>query len=145
MTKLEFQIQFSSNYQIFIKYSLNISFPKDSSVNKPHNSLSSSFPTNNHLPTSFFFSSVSPIKHQRLRLLHTPAEPTRLTSSSELNNKNVALLLLRMQYSLQQNAQCVRRPSLLHVGAPSMLPAARGKCIVYWSLYTSDVGNILAQ
>ena len=75
---------------IILKYSLNISVSKDSSVHKlpnRHNSLSSSFPTNNHLPTSCFFSSVSPIKHQRLRLLHTPEEPPRLTPSSELNNK----------------------------------------------------------
>ena len=61
-------------------------FPKRVQLINGHNSLSSSFPTNNHLPASFFLSSVSPTKHQLLRLLHTPAEPPRLTPSSELTS-----------------------------------------------------------
>ena len=83
----EYGVSLIQRYSVSSSYTLWIfPFPKTVQLINRHKSLSSSFSTNNHLPTSFFFSSVSPIKHQRLRLLHTPEEPPRLTPSSELSS-----------------------------------------------------------
>ena len=78
----EYRVSLIQRYSVSLiqRYSVSSSntlwifpFPKTVQLINRHNSLSSSFPTNNHLPASFFFSSVSPRKHQLLRLLHTLA------------------------------------------------------------------------